>query len=122
MGQGRFEHRVGFVELVEPVEEALHLFVETDCFGRLEVDPLFSYCPRDDLHWPSGVIAPLGDVDFVDATVGGRKQSSVPATETLGGERLVELLGGVEHHFDNSIDAAARLRQASDVEPQLAGD
>ena len=46
----------------------------------------------------------------------------MPGEQPLLGERLVEFLRGVEHHFDDAFDIAAGLGQAGDIESEPAGD
>jgi hypothetical protein len=42
--------------------------------------------------------------------------------QTLGRERLIVFLRGVEHHFDNPLDPTVGRRQTANVQSEAAGD
>jgi len=46
----------------------------------------------------------------------------VPPEEALIGERLVEVLCGVEHHLDHALDIAVGRLCSSCVEAEAAGN
>lgn len=60
----------------------------------------------NDLHRTGTVVTPGPDPDFAHAAAPGGKQRRVPRKEPFGGEWLVIVAGGVEHHFDDAIDVA----------------
>jgi len=46
----------------------------------------------------------------------------VPAEQALRCERRFEIPCGIEHHLDDAFDFSSWLRQARDIEPELASD
>ena len=50
------------------------------------------------------------------------KQRRMPREQPLGGERLVVVARGVEHHFDDAFDVAVGGLERADIHAEAAGD
>ena len=46
----------------------------------------------------------------------------MPCEQPLGGERLVVMARGVEHHLDDALDVAVCRLEGADVHAEAAGD
>ena len=114
------EHRFGRGVAVEPLEEPAHLVLEPGGLWRFEVHALAADRAGHDLHRRGPVVTPHADVDRVHAAASGRKERRVPAEEPFFGQRPIETLGGVEHHFHHAFDVPVGRFQAADVDAETA--
>src|SRR5690606_27983004 len=74
------------------------------------------------LHGACNVVAPCAHLYAHPPAVAGWKQGGVPAKQALGGERLVVVLGGVEHHVHDAFHMAVCRGQCANVHPKPACD
>src|SRR5476651_764707 len=78
--------------------------------------------PGDHLHRAGAVVTPGPRPDFVHAAIPGWKQRRVPRKEPFGGERLVVVARGVEHHFDYAFDITVRGLECADIHAEPPGN
>ncbi len=86
------------------------------------MDGLFADGAACDLHWPIGVVAPSADLDFVETASTVGKQGGVPGEYSLFIERILIVLGGVEHHFDHAVDVAGGGWEPGVFKAKVSGD
>src|ERR1700693_2652038 len=72
---------------------------------RFEVNASAVNWSGDDLHGAVRVVAPTRDWDASVLTAFQRKEFGVPAVQAVHGQRVRELLGGVQRHGVSSIGA-----------------
>ncbi len=76
-----FEHEVGRVILLEPVEKLLHFVAQPIRHGSLVVYTFLPDRTRDDLHRPFRIIAPGPHFDLRHPAMAGREQGRVPGKQ-----------------------------------------
>ena len=84
------------------------------------MDALLARRPGNDLHRPCSAVAPSPNLNLVHAAAPGGKQGCVPRKQPFGCERLVKVACGVEHHFNDALNAAVRLLESADVHAEVA--
>lgn len=81
---------------------------------------------RHYLHGPISVFTPSAGGDLPESGAARGEERCLPGEESLGGEGLVKVARGVEHHFDNTFTVKLRMPvcwfQGSDVHAQVPGD
>ena len=70
------------------------------------MDLLAAVKVRDDLHPPQSVVTPGADLDRMAIPGAAREERGMPTEETILGERLVELLRGVEYECGDRLRPA----------------
>mgnify|MGYP007050449361 CR=1 FL=1 len=122
MGNGGLENRIETVLALEPVEKGGRFTRKPVCLGGLEMNPLAAMRPRDHLHQPGRGIAPCSDNDPPHAASSGGEQGRMPAEQPFFGERCREILRGIEHHLDDTLDIAIGWGEPADIHAKPAGD
>ena len=100
----------------EPVQECIHFAVDSIRGRGFVVNPLPSHGAGDDLHWPCAVVPPS------PGFAPGWEERCMPPEETIGGEGVVEMARGVEHHFDNAFDVPVCGSEGTAIDPEATGD
>ena len=122
MRDSRLEDWINRRGSVEPVDKGFHFGFKLVGVRRTEVNSLAPDGAGHDLHLARFLGAPLADGDLIHATASGGEQRGMPGEETVLGQWLVELAGGIKHHFDDAFHVAAGPREAGYVEAKPSSD
>src|SRR5262252_10737881 len=76
----------------------------------------------DDIHRAGAVVAPSPCPDLGHAAVPSGKQGRMPRKKPFGGEWLVIVARGVEHHFNDALDVAICGLKCADIHAKAAGN
>src|SRR5690349_17158834 len=74
--------------LLPPVKKLLHLMGHVCAWRSFIMDFFFAHASRNNPHWFLR-FSPRSHFNFIDAGKARGKQSSLPAMQSLGGERLL---------------------------------
>jgi hypothetical protein len=106
MGQPGIHDGIAVAAGVEPLKERRHLSIDARRRKSLKMYALLPGRSGDHPHRAAAVITPGACPDLRHAAASYRKQGRLPRKESIGGERLLVVTGGVKHHFDDALHMA----------------
>ena len=122
MRQRRLQHQVLLGRCVEPCEKGLHFGLNPVRGRSLVVHALAADRPRDNTHGATRIVAPGARPDPRHPAMAGREQGRLPCEQPPCSQGTIEVLGGIEHHFDDALHVAIRRLEATLFHPQTTRD